>query len=65
MANQDTKLRDDAFPLDTAIDRVRALGDVLVSCDKPHLNENTLPTIGGMLFELADRIEVLVSKGGN
>lgn len=47
----------DPFPSETAIDRVRALGDLLVATGGQSLNANTLPAIGGLLFELADQLD--------
>lgn len=46
------------FDAQTEIDRVRAIGDLLVSAHS--LNDNTLPTIGGMLFEIADKLAIAV-----
>lgn len=43
------------FPTETTIDRIRALGDLLVAIDGQSLDANTLPT-GGLLFELADQL---------
>ena len=47
----------DPFPTETAIDRVRALGDLLVASGGQSLSANTLPAIGGLLFDLADQLD--------
>jgi len=47
----------DPFPTETAIDRVRAIGDLLVASGGQSLNANTLPAIGGLLFEIADQLD--------
>ena len=46
-----------SFPTETTIDRIRALGDMPVASGGQSLNSNTLPTIGGLLFELADQLD--------
>lgn len=45
------------FPTETTIDRIRALGDLLVASGGQSLNANTLPAIGGLLFDLADQLD--------